>query len=74
MFLAVHGHEHPSVVGEYYGMACAYAPHDKLLCRDMLLKAEQTGFLSALKEHMTKNSALDVVRESEWFKDLISRL
>ena len=58
----------------YYNMACAYAPQDRLLCRDMLLKAERTGFLSALKEHMKTDSDMDVVRESEWFKDLILRL
>ena len=64
----------PNVANPYYNMACAYAPQDKLLCRDMLLKAERAGFLSALKEHMKTDSDMDVVRESEWFKDLILRL
>ena len=68
------GYNHPDVAQSYYNMACAHAPHDKLLCRDMLLKAERTGCLSALKQHMATDSDLDVVRESEWFKDLISRL
>ena len=45
-----------------------------MLCRDMLLKAEQTGQLYLLKEHMKTDSDMDPVRELEWYKDLAMRL
>ena len=72
--IRVVGQHHPGVAQSYYGMACAHAPHDKLMCRDMRLKAERAGWLSGLKQHKMTDLALDVVRESEWFKDLILRL
>ena len=72
--IRVLGQDHPNVATSYYNMACAHAPHDNLLCRDMLLKAERIGFSSQLKGCMATNSDLDVVRESDWFKDLILRL
>ena len=66
--------EHPAVATSYYNMACVYAPRDEGLCRDMLVKAEQTGRLHELKEDMTTESDLDVLRELEWFKQLLLRL
>ena len=71
----MNGRDHPDVATSYYNMACAHAPYDNLLCRDMLLKAESIALSSQLKEGMTTHSDLDVVRESDWFKkDLILRL
>ena len=70
VFLAVYGQEHPSVANSYYNLACLYAARDSTLCRDMLLKAEQTGQLYLLKEHMKTDSDMDPVRELEWYKDL----
>ena len=57
-----------------YNLACLYAARDSTLCRDMLLKAEQTGHLYLLKEHMKTDSDMDPVRELEWYKDLAMRL
>jgi hypothetical protein len=58
------------VCKSFYGLACAYAPRDSMLCRDMLLKAKQTGCLYLLREHMKTDSDLDAVRELEWYKEL----
>ena len=74
VFLAVYGQEHPSVANSYYNLACLHAARDSTLCRDMLLKAEQTGQLYLLKEHMKTDSDMDPVRELEWYKDLAMRL
>ena len=62
------------VATSYYNLACLYAARDSTLCRDMLLKAEQTGQLYLLKEHMKTDSDMDPVRELEWYKDLAMRL
>ena len=64
----------PSVANSYYNLACLHAARDSTLCRDMLLKAEQTGQLYLLKEHMKTDSDMDPVRELEWYKDLAMRL
>ena len=62
------------VCKSFHGLACAYAPRDSMLCRDMLLKAKQTGCLNlpphTLREHMKTDSDLDAVRELEWYKEL----
>ena len=68
------GSEHPDVCNSFYNLACAYATRDSMLCRDMLLKAEQTGCLHLLKEHMKTDSDLDAVRELEWCKELVRRI
>ncbi len=70
----VFGSDHPDVCKSFYNLACAYATRDSMLCRDMLLKAEQTGFLHLLKEHMKTDSDLDAVRELEWCKELVMRI
>ena len=70
----VFGSEHPDVSNSFYNLACVYATRDSMLCRDMLLKAEQTGFLHLLKEYMKTDSALDAVRELEWCKELVRRI
>ena len=63
------------VCKSFHGLACAYAPRDSMLCRDMLLKAKQTGCLNlpphTLREHMKTDSDLDAVRELEWYKELL---
>ena len=72
--IRVCGHDSPDVCDSFYNLACAHATRDSMLCRDMLLKAEQTGFLHLLKEHMKTDSDLDAVRELEWCKELVGRL
>ena len=74
LLVSVHGQEHPDVANMYYNLACLYAARESTLCRDMLLKAEQTGYLYLLKEHMKTDSDMDPVRELEWYKDLSMRL
>ena len=64
----------PLVAASYYNLAGLFAARDSTLCRDMLLKAEQTGQLYLLKEHMKTDSDMDPVRELEWYKDLAMRL
>jgi hypothetical protein len=66
--------KHREVCSSFYNLACAHATRDSMLCRDMLLKAEQTGFLYLLKEHMKTDSDLDAVRELEWYKELVRRI
>ena len=68
------GSDHPDVCNSFYNLACAHATRDSMLCRDMLLKAEQTGCLHLLKEHMKTDSDLDAVRELEWYKELVRRI
>jgi len=51
-----------------------HAALDSILCRDMLLKAEQTEFLYLIREHMKTDLDLDAVRELEWYKELFERL
>ena len=72
--IKVAGHDHIHVANSYYGLACVYAARDSTLCHDMLLKAEQTGHLYLLKEHMKTDSDMDPVRELEWYKDIAMRL
>jgi hypothetical protein len=74
VFLPVSGYEHPSVANSFYNLACAHATRDSMLCRDMLLKTEQTGFLYLIREHMKTDSDLYAVRELEWYKELFERL
>ena len=66
--------KHREVCSSFYNLACAHATRDSMLCRDMLLKAEQTGCLHLLKEHMKTDSDLDAVRELEWCKELVRRI
>jgi len=80
--------KHREVCSSFYNLACAHATRDSMLCRDMLLKAEQTGCLhllkehmktdsdldALLKEHMKTDSDLDAVRELEWCKELVRRI
>ena len=72
--IRVCGHDSPDVCDSFYNLACAHATRDSMLCRDMLLKAEQTGFVYLLKEHMKTDSDLDAVRELEWYKELVGRI
>ena len=58
----------------FYNLACAHAALDSILCRDMLLKAEQTEFLYLIREHMKTDLDLDAVRELEWCKELVRRI
>ena len=40
----------------------------------MLLKAEETGHLQKLKDHMKTDPDMDPVREAPWFLQVASRL
>ena len=68
------GQDHPDVGMSYYNLACAYAPRDHNLCLDMLLKAENTGFLHRILDHMQKDTDLQDVWDANWFKELVLRL
>jgi len=55
-------------------MACLYASRDVAKCEEMLGKAEETGCLKLLAEHMCADQDLNPIRDLGWFAQLLERL